>query len=167
MDPVLRKLVDKDEIRDALYRYCRGIDRCDEEVVRSVYHPGATDDHGVFSGTAEDFAAWVIPVLHRDFANTMHTLGNILIALDGDAAHVESYFHAFHRVLRPAGDRDLIVGGRYVDRFERRSGVWKISARTVVFDWGRNEPAAESWSSADRFKRGERSRADFVYKGSS
>jgi hypothetical protein len=24
---------------------------------------------------------------------------------------------------------------RYVDRFERRAGEWKISARTVVTDW--------------------------------
>jgi hypothetical protein len=167
MDPELRRLLDKDQIRDVLYTYCRGIDRCDEELVRSVYHPGASDDHGTFSGTAEEFATWVIPVLLRDFAGTMHTLGNILIELDGDAAHVESYFNAYHRVPRPAGDRDLIVGGRYVDRFERRANVWKISARTVVLDWSRSEPATQPWTSVDRFKRGERSRADFVYRRSS
>jgi hypothetical protein len=164
VDPELRRLADKDQIRDVLYTYCRGIDRCDEALVRSVYHPGATDDHGAFSGSGEAFAAWVIPMLLRDFSATMHTLGNILIELEGDAAHVESYFHAYHRVPRPAGDRDLVVGGRYVDRFERRSGVWKIASRTVVLDWSRSEPASHAWSSGDRFKRGERSKSDWVYR---
>ena len=164
MDAELRRQKDKDEIRDVLYTYCRGIDRLDEALVRSVYHPGASDDHGPFSGTAEEFAAWVIPVLQRDFSATMHTLGNILIELDGDAAHVESYFHAYHRVPRPAGDRDLLVGGRYLDRFERRAGVWKISARTVVLEWSRSEPATQAWANVDRFKRGLRSKADLVYR---
>jgi hypothetical protein len=35
----LMKLMDKQEIHDVLMRYCRGIDRCDEELLRSVYHP--------------------------------------------------------------------------------------------------------------------------------
>lgn len=166
MDPELRRLLDKDQIRDVLYTYCRGIDRCDEALVRSVYHPGASDDHGTFTGSAEDFATWVIPLL-REFSATMHTLGNILIELDGDAAHVESYFHAYHRVPRPAGDRDLVVAGRYIDRFERRAEVWKIAVRTVVLEWSRSEPATQPWPSADRFKRGERSRADLVYRRSS
>jgi hypothetical protein len=33
------------EIRAALARYCRGIDRMEAELVRSVYHPDAHDDH--------------------------------------------------------------------------------------------------------------------------
>ncbi len=164
MDPELRRLADKDAIRDVLYRYCRGIDRCDEALIRSVYHPGATDDHGAFSGPAEAFAAWVVPMLRRDFAATAHTLGNVLIELDGDAAHVETYFHAFHRVARPDGDRDFRVGGRYVDRFERRAGEWKIAARTVVFDWTRVEPAAEARGDFAKFRRGERSPADLAYR---
>jgi hypothetical protein len=164
MDPELSRLVAKDQIRDVLYQYCRGIDRCDEALVRSVYHPGASDDHGTFSGTGEAFAAWVVPMLLREFSATMHTLGNILVELDGDAAHVESYFHAYHRVPRPEGDRDLIVGGRYVDRFERRAGVWKIAARTVVLDWRRTEPASRAWSSDDPFKHGVRSKEDLAYR---
>jgi hypothetical protein len=48
-------LLDKEAIRDCLMRYCHGIDRCDEDLVRRVYWPGATDDHGMFSGPASDF----------------------------------------------------------------------------------------------------------------
>ena len=30
-------------------------------------------------------------------------------------------------------------GGRYVDRFERRDGEWKIAHRTVVHEWDKVE----------------------------
>ncbi|MBT5754390.1 MAG: SnoaL-like domain-containing protein [Acidimicrobiaceae bacterium] len=42
----LRALIDKDEIRDVLMRYGRGVDRLDEELLRSCYHPDSHDDHG-------------------------------------------------------------------------------------------------------------------------
>ena len=30
--------------------------------------------------------------------------------------------------------KDLITGGRYIDRYERRDGEWKIRHRTFVVD---------------------------------
>ena len=41
-------------IRQAALRYCRGVDRLDAELMRSAYHDDATDDHGVFVGSAAD-----------------------------------------------------------------------------------------------------------------
>ena len=33
-------------------------------------------------------------------------------------------------------DRDLfIMAGRYLDRFQRRDGEWRISRRQVIHDW--------------------------------
>jgi hypothetical protein len=86
---VLAKLVDKQEIHDVLMRYCRGIDRCDEELLRSVYHPDATDNHGQFNGTAADFIPWALQALRRD-ERTTHFLCNELIEVQGDTAHCES-----------------------------------------------------------------------------
>lgn len=34
----VRKLQDKDEIRDVVMRFCRGIDRLDEALIRSCFH---------------------------------------------------------------------------------------------------------------------------------
>ena len=41
----LRVLLDKQEIHEVLMRYCRGIDRCDSELLHSVYHRPNGWDH--------------------------------------------------------------------------------------------------------------------------
>ena len=43
------------QIADVIYRYARGIDRLDFDLVRSCYHPDAYDDHGSFKGSVEAF----------------------------------------------------------------------------------------------------------------
>src|SRR5580692_5001461 len=51
------ELADREAIKDCLYRYSRGIDRCDMELLRSAYWPGAMDTHTGFKGTIEEFIA--------------------------------------------------------------------------------------------------------------
>ena len=62
-DPAVQNLIDREAIRDCLHRYCRGIDRCDVETLRSVYWPEAVDNHVYFNGNAWEFAEWVVPLL--------------------------------------------------------------------------------------------------------
>ena len=133
-DDEVRALLDERAITTVLMRYARGIDRRDFALVASCYHPGATDDHGSFRGTVEEFIPWVQTALER-FDTTMHLLGNVLIDLDGDTAHVETYCVAYHRLV--GRDVDSIAGLRYVDRFERREGDWRIADRTIVVEWNR------------------------------
>jgi hypothetical protein len=159
----LQSLLDKQEIHEVLMRYCRGIDRCDAELLYSVYHPDATDDHGLFTGKAVDFIPWAIKSLVRD-ESTSHYIANELIELDGDVARCESYFFAIHRRREKDGSTvDLKFAGRYVDRFERRQGVWKIAHRQVVFDRSQIDPVGRTFST-DQFVCGKRSREDPVYK---
>ena len=40
-DARLARLADRLEIRDVVYRYCRGIDRREYDLVRSCYHHDA------------------------------------------------------------------------------------------------------------------------------
>ena len=44
----MRGTVDRAEIIECLHTYARAMDRFDRELARSVYHEGATDDHGNF-----------------------------------------------------------------------------------------------------------------------
>jgi hypothetical protein len=168
------------EIRQVLYRYCRGVDRGDEALLRRVYHPDATDDHGTWKGRGVDFAAYIVASLDRQQGVAQHHITNVLIELDGDAARVESYFVAFHpypaQTADPAredtaagaaagtapgaSERIAFVGGRYLDRFERRGGEWRISDRKVVLDWTREDLPGSGWSAHGQFERGGRRGAD-------
>jgi hypothetical protein len=128
------------EIRTALARYCRGVDRRDEALVRSAYHADAPDNHGyTVVDTGWDLAALVNPENPEGFPSewsiTFHFIGNCLIEVDGDRAGSETYFLAVMRADHDERTYDLSVAGRYVDRWERRGGgEFKISDRTVVHD---------------------------------
>ncbi|MGE0384946.1 MAG: nuclear transport factor 2 family protein [Gammaproteobacteria bacterium] len=69
-----------------------------------------------------------------------------MIELSGSAATVESHFLAYERVRSARrGTSDVHVGGRYLDRFEKRAGEWRIIHRDVVFCWFSPLPASD-WS---------------------
>jgi hypothetical protein len=129
----LQALLDREAIRDCLYRYCRGIDRADEAALRSAYWEDATDCHGAWNGSATGFIAQAIVRL-RAGGRRVHQVNNIAIELHGDVAAVESGFIAL-QAPAAAPQRETFLCGRYVDRFERRDGEWRIAARTVVYDW--------------------------------
>lgn len=136
-DPAVQVMLDKQEIHDVLMRYCRAIDRCDEELLRSVYHSDAWDNHGPFNGKAADFIPYALKLLRESYKSTTHAICNDLIEVSGDKARSEAYFFACHRFEREGKEADWIVAGRYVDRFERRDGAWKIAHRIAVTDWDR------------------------------
>lgn len=132
----LQQLLDREAIRDCIYRYCRGIDRADEAALRASYWPDATDSHGAYKGSAEGFIQAALGIFKTNPRN-IHQVSNILIEfLDPEHAAVETYFSALQR----AAGKDGVVGqvflaGRYVDLFEKRDGEWRVAERTVVYDW--------------------------------
>ena len=136
---IVRELHDEMSIRAVLLRYCRGIDRCDAELLRSCYHEDAFDDHGPFKGGRDDLVEYSIAQLRGRTEShgqvTSHLIGNVLIERDGDVARVESYFKASHVEDRADHFRVFEFNGRYVDRFERRNGEWRIGRREVIHDW--------------------------------
>lgn len=128
-------LLDQLALRDLVMRYCRGIDRRDFAAVRACYHDDAIDEHGaMFTGGPDAFVAWLADAM-APWECTIHGLTNSLFAVDGDRAEGEHYVTAFHRT-RPPGRRTYTVHGRYLDRYERRGGVWRIAHRSLVFDHG-------------------------------
>ncbi len=140
---LVQDVIDKQAITEIIYRYCRGLDRMDKALTLSCWHEGGTDDHGaLFSGTAEDFVAWVWPV-HEAMERTQHTISNILIQVDGDRAGAESYYTVYLRTPAEGGVVDIVGGGRYCDEFEKIDGVWRIRHRQSVSDWTQVLPVGE------------------------
>lgn len=149
LEQSIKELLDKQEITEVMNRYLRGLDRVDADLIASVYHEDATDDRGPEvsrGGAIKDFVPWCIGVL-ESLKSTWHQLGNVDIKLDGDKAFCESYFFAYHQIAKETGDVDLIISGRYLDRFEKRDGVWKISHRIEVNDWTREDDSKDGWFS--------------------
>lgn len=154
------------EIRAVLLRYARGVDRLDLELVRSCYHPDATDSHGSFSGTVDEFLVWVERVLRR-YDLTMHFLGNPLVEIDEHdpaTAYVETYGIAFHRSATGPPEHNLVTGFRFVDRFERREGRWGIARRVAVTEWSRIDRREDWWPIPAGILTGRRDREDPVYR---
>lgn len=162
-------LVDRQEIVEAICRYCRGVDRNLEALLQSVYHDDAVEDRGsgprLFKGRARDFVPLLLAMVNRHYTATQHFVGNCLIDLDGNRACVETYFHAHHRLKEtnpPAGARQMILAGRYLDKFEKRDEVWKISYRRMIADWSHEGPISENWLEINPgLHRGTREETDF------
>src|SRR3546814_18388330 len=74
----------------------------------------------------------------------MHIVGNGRVDIDGDIARSESYLVSCQDVLADGVRKTRIRAGRYVDRFERRNGTWKIAARTMIDEWARIDPVGEA-----------------------
>ncbi len=146
-------------IYNLLCDYMRGQDRLDPVLHRSVFHDDATTDYGSFTGTADEFVAFAQGVLSPHLSNH-HMIGQVRIDFEGDTAFGEVYFQAFHRTLSDAGAADLWVSGRYVDRYERRDGHWKIAHRSELVDWTRLEPAGDDALKAMNFPLGQRAPHD-------
>ncbi|GCE41164.1 nuclear transport factor 2 family protein [Rhodococcus sp. USK10] len=164
MEEILRRLVDRNEIHDVLMRYCRGVDRCDESILKSVYHHDSYDDHGYWRGNGHEFASFVAKRLMAANLSTTHSVTNVLIDIDGDSARSESQVMV---TLVRRGEPTVVdlMGARYLDKLTRRDGVWRIAERTVVLDWHK----CEQWQDGDSpmplddFRRGGRGSDDPLY----
>jgi ketosteroid isomerase-like protein len=144
LEQQLQRLLDKDEIRELTYRFARGVDRRDWELVRSCYHDDATDRHGVFDGPVDAYVSWAAENMPKFADHSTHHVSNGLIEVEGDVAFSESYVLAAHRYTREDGAQaDCLCGARYVDHLERRGGVWGIVTRQLVWEWVRDDAVAD------------------------
>ncbi|MCB0996317.1 MAG: nuclear transport factor 2 family protein [Acidimicrobiales bacterium] len=162
-DPVTA-VVAKQDITDVLMRYCRAVDRIDAALLRSCYHPDATEDHGGFVGDVDGYVAWVMPLLTK-YDMSFHFIGNVLIELlDERRARSEAYGIAHHRSTDGPDHRNLTVGFRYIDDVERRGdGPWLIARRVAVTEWVRRDPPEGWWPWPDQFTASVRGPADPVF----
>jgi hypothetical protein len=172
MSDALQRLVDKDQIRDLMSRYARGVDRGDWDLVRDTYHTDATDDHGDYKGGVDGFIEFA-RARTAGATQVMHFLGECLIEFaSDDVAIVETYFFTAH-TLGPEAQRQYRVSGgssvqlsqygRYADRVERRNRAWRIAQRIVVFEAtrlaiGEVPPLRPEWASQQR------DRTDPIYR---
>jgi len=136
LDQQLQALLDKQALMELINAYCNAADRHDHEKMRALYHEDAIDDHGIFSqGSAMEFVD-KLPQIQAPMEILHHNVTTVNLKLNGDYAEGEVYIIAFHKVRKEDGSSfDLLIGGRYFDKYEKRAGIWTFSYRSVVADW--------------------------------
>lgn len=136
----MTELADRLAIAETLALYCRGIDRCDAEQLAAAFTPQAVIDYGDGARPVAD----VLPGLMAGLGAmrvTQHNISNTVMRIDGERARAETNCVALHIIPGPEGESELVVGGRYLDRLEKREGRWLIAERLYVMDWNRTSPA--------------------------
>ena len=150
MQQELFELLQKEEIRQVVQSYARGVDRRDWSLVKAAYHDDAYDDHGGYKGGRLGLLDW-LERRHGSIEQSMHFLGNCIVDLLSDTTAVaETYCVVYQRYGEQAqetirlwlGDQTLKPGMalmaelacRYVDQFELRDEHWRIAKRTVVME---------------------------------
>jgi hypothetical protein len=150
-------------IMDVLATYCRGIDRLDVELLKSAYWEDASESHGIFEGPAHAFCEWIVDVLRPYFLNSVHLLGQSLVAIRGERAFCETYFTAQSEGVADGKPFFETTSGRYVDELEARSGIWRIRKRVVLVDLISRIPLGSASNEAAALNRGRRDRSDASY----
>jgi hypothetical protein len=142
MPAQVRELLDRQRITEALYTYCRAVDRVDRELGYSIWNEGATVDYGesIFIGDARALIDWICASHEQGLAHS-HQIANVIIALDGDRAASEAYVNSAMRMMREGALMQVNTRGRYLDRWSRRGGRWGIDRRVFVCDFDEVHPA--------------------------
>lgn len=155
----LQRLLDKEEIRDVMYQWSRGVARKDWDLVKSCYAEGARDNHGTVNSDVDGFLDWMRGY-HQFIEQVIFYSTNLIIEfVDDDHAFVESHGISFQRhgpearaarasFLGPEWiDREIALNiyfsGRKLDEFARTKEGWRITQRTQVYEAVRAEPATD------------------------
>lgn len=142
-DAALQEMLDEFQLRKLVHAYCRAVDRGDTAALRNLYHDDAVDTHGGFSAGGVDRLLQELVAARPYLRSMQHNVTTANFAIAGDRAEGEIYTIAVHTLAGRERDTDLVIGGRYLDKYEKRFDTWKIVERTIVTDWARvNDPSA-------------------------
>lgn len=134
-------LVAKDAIREALYRYCRVLDRMDKPGAYALWNAGSEVlYHGIYEGSGPGFVDWVWEA-HAVMERHSHQISNVMIEVAGDRAVSEAYVTValWQATDSPDRVREIIARGRYFDRWSKQPDAqgqlrWGIDRREHVVD---------------------------------
>lgn len=149
MTDLLDRLDAESQIQKVIALYSHALDRRRWGLLEHVFHDDAKYGFGDIAGSWRDFVVAARSIVDP-LGPTQHLVSNVMIEVDGDTAHVESCLNGYHEIPadyppglntngifydRPGERYVSIVGGRYIDRFERRDGEWRIAQRAGLYDW--------------------------------
>ena len=135
------------ELNQLAYRYAAAVDGCDVDLFQSVftpdarlrsYHPDADTPFADLTGHAQ--LAAIPNTMRGMYRATTHMMTNHLVEVDGDEGSGQVLCTARHF----DGTTSINVIIRYVDRYARAGGVWRIADRQIRFLWSERHDVADS-----------------------
>jgi uncharacterized protein (TIGR02246 family) len=141
----IQALEDRNAIIELAAKYNRGVDSYDEDLWMSVFHDDADynigDTFGDHKGTDEIRA--ILHTLRGYFKEIHHYATNVVVEIDGDVARMEVDADV---TATDGKGRALMLAASYVDRAERRDGVWRFALRDITLHYA--TPVDQPWSLA-------------------
>jgi 3-phenylpropionate/cinnamic acid dioxygenase small subunit len=83
-------------------------------------------------GTADVRLAYDPVILYDGSPRTRHVISNLIVEAKAAAATSRCYFSVMQ--APPGQDLQIILAGRYHDRFELKSGQWRFAERYIGVD---------------------------------
>jgi ketosteroid isomerase-like protein len=145
-DGDLECLLAREAIKQLTVRFGRGIDRGDGDLIAATLHPDATIMMGPVRGVGREAAKALAASVRSNLKRSHHAISNQWFDIRGDRAIGETYAFAVVAMDVEGQELEAVNGGRYLDRFEKRDGAWKIAHRTLVMDFVSTNPT----TAADR-----------------
>lgn len=120
-----------------MQRYARAVDSRDVEALVALFHPDAE-----IAGTrgSQSLEEWLDTMrAPRTFPSSMHVLGDPLIAYreGSDEATADTYAVVYQLGDQSAGQGDMTLGMRYLDRLVLDGDRWVIRSRSSTMVWMR------------------------------
>ena len=127
---------DSDAIAALVYRYAELLDRADLDGVAALFAAASlrSTRHALvrrgYDAALALYRGTVI--LYDGMSCTQHVITNLAIDLDGDAAAARCHFSVLQ--ARPELPLQVILSGRYHDRFAKADGGWQFADRLILVD---------------------------------
>jgi len=151
--PDIRALRDRAAIQDVLTLYFQALDRGEPDLLRRCFTEDVVvwyDGRSALRSGGQDSSTGIAGLIDSlvtfkrkrsgEWKVTTHFMGNLSIAIDGDAAETETYALAFI-VLPGQPDQVAMRSLRYLDRLRHTADGWRICERQHTLDWSCQVPA--------------------------
>jgi hypothetical protein len=158
-------LKDRQAILDCVAMQAQGHDRHDIALMTSAFHEDGFDEHGTAVTPGPKYGEWANATHSAGSQVNMHHITTHVCEIVGEVAHADSY--VMGAMLNHDGVTARLLCGRYIDRLEKRDGVWRIVVRrsTVEVAFTADASILETDVFRDRhFSKGSRDKKDLSYQ---
>lgn len=140
-----------------------GIDRNDGDLCQDAFWPDALVDHGHSKFKGDAIGKLFSDVSKHNTHRQVHYIMNLVIELNGDLATSEAQSWYCAETERNMVPHLISRSIRYVDRWERRDGEWRIFHRQLIENWNRVDPVIERVPNSDTIEQCKDDKSDLSY----